>query len=226
MIIEPSVGDRPRNGRAVMISARRIAATVPPMNVARPPESAAPPKHGGGDAVQREGVADLCVADRRSGHDEERGDGAQAALRAASARTRTQLVLTPPRFADRSSKPTARTSRPDPEAWSHRSSRPAADDDDDERHGDRPDASSVRTDTRSGLMTPWAVGRRVSEIPSRMLSVASVAMIDGILSPRIRPALTRPRARPHEEDDADPDHDLGRRTLRRRSRRRRRRPRG
>ena len=32
-------------------------------------------------------------------------------------------------------------------------------------------------------MIPLGVGRRVSEIPSRMLSVASVAMIDGILTP-------------------------------------------
>ena len=67
----------------------------------------------------------------------------------------------------------------------------------------------VSTDTRSGLMTPWAVGRIVSEIPSRMLNVARVAMIEGIFSPRIRPALTRPRATPHSEDDTDPDQDLG-----------------
>ena len=39
--------------------------------------------------------------------------------------TRSQLVLTPPRLADRSSNPTALSSRPDPEAWSHRSARPA-----------------------------------------------------------------------------------------------------
>ena len=32
------------------------------------------------------------------------------------ARTRSQLVLTPPRFADRSSKPTARSASPDPDA--------------------------------------------------------------------------------------------------------------
>ena len=43
MIIEPSVGDSPRNGSAVMMSASRTAATVLPMNVARPPASAAPP---------------------------------------------------------------------------------------------------------------------------------------------------------------------------------------
>ena len=54
----------------------------------------------------------------------------------------------------------------------------------------------VSTDTKSGLMTPWAVGRRVSEIPSRMLNVARVAMIEGTLSPRIRPAFTSPRATP------------------------------
>ena len=54
----------------------------------------------------------------------------------------------------------------------------------------------VSTDTKSELMTPWAVGRRVSEIPSRMLNVARVAMIEGTLSPRIRPALTSPSATP------------------------------
>ena len=34
-------------------------------------------------------------------------------------------------------------------------------------------------------MIPCAVGRSVSEIPSRMLSVARVAMSDGILKPLI-----------------------------------------
>ena len=43
MIIEPSVGDRPRNGSAVMMMASSTEATVLPMNVARPPASAAPP---------------------------------------------------------------------------------------------------------------------------------------------------------------------------------------
>ena len=45
-------------------------------------------------------------------------------------------------------------------------------------------------------MIPWAVGRMVREIPSRMLRVASVAMMDGILTPRTRPALTRPTPTP------------------------------
>ena len=36
----------------------------------------------------------------------------------------------------------------------------------------------VSTDTESGLMTPWAVVA-ASEIPSRMLNVASVAIIEG-----------------------------------------------
>ena len=43
-------------------------------------------------------------------------------------------------------------------------------------------------------MVPPGVGRRVREIPSRMLKVASVAMIEGIFTPRMRPALTRPTA--------------------------------
>ena len=44
-------------------------------------------------------------------------------------------------------------------------------------------------------MIPWAVGRMVSEIPSRMLRVARVAMIDGILTPRIRPGVDQSRLR-------------------------------
>ena len=124
------------------------------------------------------------------------------------ARTRTQLVLTPPRFAERSSKPTARTSRPDPEAWSHTSAKPAPTTMTMNATGIGP-MVVVRTDTKSGLMTPWAVGRRVSEIPSRMLNVARVAMIEGILSPRISPALTRPRATPQRRTITDPDQDLG-----------------
>ncbi len=44
-------------------------------------------------------------------------------------------------------------------------------------------------------MVPPGVGRNVSEIPSRMLRVARVAMIEGIFTPLTRPALTRPTAR-------------------------------
>ena len=50
-------------------------------------------------------------------------------------------------------------------------------------------------------MIPWAVGRMVSEMPSRMLRVASVAMIDGILTPRISPALTHAECQPSEQHD-------------------------
>ncbi len=69
------------------------------------------------------------------------------------ARTRSQLVLTPPRFADRSSKPTALSSRPDPEAWSHRSARPAPTTTMMKATGIGP-MLVVSTDTRSGLITP------------------------------------------------------------------------
>ena len=44
MIIGPSFGDRPRYGKTVRMSARRIAATVPPRNVVLPPARDAPPK--------------------------------------------------------------------------------------------------------------------------------------------------------------------------------------
>ena len=60
-------------------------------------------------------------------------------------------------------------------------------------------------------MTPWAVGRIVSEMPSRMLSVANVAISDGILRPRMRAALTNPSPSPAREDHRDPCDDLERR---------------
>ena len=209
MIIEPSVGDSPRNGRAVMMSASRTAATVLPMNVARPPASAAPPKYSGRDAVERERAADLSVADRRAGHDEQRRDGADHARE----QERSHPDPVGPDAAPLGGtlveahrthlEPGSRGVQPEVE-------QPGADHDEDERDRDRPDAR-LRNDTRSSLITPWAVGRIVSEIPSRMLSVASVAISDGILTPRISTALTSPSPRPQARIDLDPDEDLERR---------------
>ena len=54
-------------------------------------------------------------------------------------------------------------------------------------------------EVKSRSMTPPGVSRKVSEIPLRMLRVASVAMIDGIFNPRTRPALTNPRASPQRK---------------------------
>ena len=54
-------------------------------------------------------------------------------------------------------------------------------------------------DVKSRSMTPPGVSRSVSEIPLRMLSVASVAMIDGIFSPTINPAFTNPSAIPQRK---------------------------
>ena len=51
---------------------------------------------------------------------------------------------------------------------------------------------------------PPDVSRSVSEIPLRMLRVASVAMIDGILKPRISPPFTSPRPTPASRITADP----------------------
>ncbi len=61
-----------------------------------------------------------------------------------------------------------------------------------------------RNETRSSLITPCAVGRIVSEIPSRMLSVANVAISDGILRPLMRTALTNPSPRPQASTTATP----------------------
>ena len=113
----------------------------------------------------------------------------------------------PPRLAERSSKPTARTSRPDPEACSQRSSRPAPTTMTMKAMGIGP-MLVRRNDTRSSLMIPWAVGRSVSEIPSRMLSVARVAMSDGILKPLISTALTDPTTEATGEDHHDTEQDL------------------
>ena len=68
-----------------------------------------------------------------------------------------------------------------------------------------------RNDTRSSLMTPWAVGRIVSEIPSRMLSVANVAISDGILTPLNENGVDQPEPEPTGEDHRDPGEDLERR---------------
>ncbi len=53
-------------------------------------------------------------------------------------------------------------------------------------------------------MAPPGAGRNVSEIPSRMLRVASVAMIEGIFTPRTRPALTKPTRMPASSTAALP----------------------
>ena len=160
--------------------ARSMAATVAPMNVALPPASDAPPRTAAvmlfsayveptcalpiGDRVMTKNEADR----REHRRQEERPD--PDPVRPDPAALRRPLV-----------EPHRAHSSPEPEAWSHRS-RARRDDDDDERHGDRPDPRG-EDDMKSGPMAPWASGRRVSEIPFRMLSVASVAMIEGILSP-------------------------------------------
>ena len=209
MIIEPSVGDSPRNGSAVMTRARSTAATVLPTNVARPPASAAPPSTA---AVMLLSANELPIWALPIGERAMTKSAATAARtpERSSARTRIQLVLMPPRLAERSSKPTARTSRPDPEACSQRSSRPAPTTMTMNATGIGP-TLVLSNDTRSSLMIPWAVGRRVSEIPSRMLSVAKVAMSDGILNPLISTALTNPRPRPQARIAAIPSEDLDRR---------------
>ena len=69
----------------------------------------------------------------------------------------------------------------------------------------------LRNDTRSSLMIPCAVGRSVSEIPSRMLSVAKVAMSDGILRPLINSGVHQPKAETAAEDRRDPEDDFDRR---------------
>ncbi len=194
MISAPSSGDRPRKGRAVMIRASSTAPTVLPTKVARPPDSAAPPSTAAVMLFRVNGapIAGFPIGERAITKNE-----AIAAItpEMTRARTRIQLVLIPPRLADRSSKPTARTSSPDPEACSHRSSIAAPRTSTMKAIGIGPQLD-FRNLTRSGLMTPCAVGRRVCEIPSRMLSVASVAINEGIFTPRIRTALTSPRPTP------------------------------
>ncbi len=194
MIIEPSSGDSPKKGSTVMIRASRTAATVLPTNVARPPPSDAPPRtaavmllRANGDPIWAFPIGDRAITKKAA--------TAAKPPESSRARTRTQLVVMPPRLAERSSKPTALTSRPDPEACSQRSSRPAPRTITMKAIGTGP-MLALRNDTKPSLMIPWAVGRIVNETPSRMLNVARVAMSDGILTPRIRPALTRPRPRP------------------------------
>ena len=194
-----------------MISARRTAATVPPRNVARPPASDAPPRTAAVMlfSAKVEPIGALPIGDRAITKNE--ATAASTAER-TSARTRSQLVLTPPRFADRSSKPTALSCETGPGGVEPQIGQTRPDDDDDEGHGDRSDARREHRH-QVGMMTPWAVGRMVREIPSRMLNVARVAMIEGILSPRIRPALTRPRATPQRRMTPIPIRIWGTRSL-------------
>ena len=191
-----------------MMSASRSAATVLPRNVARPPARAAPPRTAAVMLFRAkvDPMVAFPIGDRAMTK-----NAATAASTAdrTRARTRSRLVLTPPRLADRSSKPTAFSARPDPEAWSQRSARPAPTTMTMNATGIGP-MLAVSTDISPGSMTPCAVGRIVSEIPSRMLSVAKVAMIEGILSPRIRPALTRPRATPQTRMTPIPNRIWGR----------------
>ena len=202
MIIGPSVGDRSRKGSAVITRASRTAATVLPTKVARPPDSAAPPNTA---AVMLLSAKEPPIWALPIGERAMTKSAATAARtpESRSARTRIQLVRMPPRLAERSSKPTARTSRPGPEACNQRSSRPAPMTMRTNAMGIGP-TLFLSTDTRSSLMIPCAVGRRVSEIPSRMLSVAKVAMSDGILNPLISKALTPPSARPQPRIAAIP----------------------
>jgi hypothetical protein len=79
----------------------------------------------------------------------------------------------------------------------------------DEGERDRADARA-ENDTRSGSTDPL-VGPQVREMPSRMLSVARVAMIEGIFTPRIRPALTSPSAHPHRRIAPSAEEICGRR---------------
>jgi hypothetical protein len=63
---------------------------------------------------------------------------------------------------------------------------------------------ALRNETKPPLIAPWAVGLNVRETPSRMLIVARVAMIDGIFTPRMSPALTRPNTRPQRRTTPTP----------------------
>ena len=64
-------------------------------------------------------------------------------------------------------------------------------------------------EVKSRSMIPPGVSRRVSEIPLRMLSVASVAMIDGIFKPADQAGVDQSEDQAAEEDGTDPEQDLG-----------------
>ena len=129
----------PRKGRAVMISASSNDATVPPMNVARPPARAAPPSTAA--------VMLLRVKSSRSG----RCRSASGPSRRTRRRRRTRPTaaarapgpswfVIPPRFAARSSNPTARTLQTGAGAVQPHVEQAAARARRDEGDRDRPDA--------------------------------------------------------------------------------------
>ena len=167
-----------------------------------------PAEHRGRDAAQREAVADLCVPDPGTTHDEERRERGEQAREHQRARP-------DPRRSDAAA---LRGSLVEP-GRAHLESRAGGvepvverdgpDRDQDERDGDRSDDRVASHDVKSRSITPPGVSRSVSEIPFRMLRVASVAMIDGILSPRTRTAFTNPRTRPRPKMAPTPSSDLG-----------------
>ncbi len=124
------------------------------------------------------------------------------------ARTRSQLVLTPPRFADRSSKPDRpqRESRPgrvEPEIG-----QPRPDDDDDECHGDRSDA---RGEHRSEVGADDPLGRRSQRQRDPVQDAERGEGGDdrGDLESSDQAGVDETESDAAEQDDPDPDHDLG-----------------
>ena len=109
MIIGPSLGAEARNGRAVRISARSTDATVRTDERGPTPASDAAPPSTAAVMLCSASVSPICALP--IGERAMTKNDATAANRAdsTSARTWIQLVLTPPRFADRSSNPTARS---------------------------------------------------------------------------------------------------------------------
>ncbi len=112
-----------------------------------------------------------------------------------SARTLTHVVRTPLRFAEISSNPVERSRRPEPLACSQTSSAAAPMITRMNAIGTGPMLLlSHVVNPRS--IAPPGLGRRLSEMPFRMLNVARVAMIDGIFTPRMRTAFTPPSISP------------------------------
>ena len=97
---------------------------------------------------------------------------------------------TPTLLAEVSSSPTARVVRPSRVRYSQRSSAMARATTPRNEYGTNPQLA-VMASTNEALMSPSGVGRSISVIPCKTLSVAIVAMIDGIDSHRIRTKFTQ-----------------------------------
>ena len=201
------------------MSASRIAATVPPMNVARPPARDAPPRTAAVMlfSAKVEPTCALPIGDRAM----TKNDGHGREHRRQEQSPDPEPVGPDPAAFGR---PFVEPHRPQLQTRSGgmepdvRERRPG--EDDDERHGDRSDA---RGEHRHQVGADDPLGRRSQgeRDPVQDAQRGQGGDDRGDLEPSDQAGVDEAEGDAAQEDDADPEQDLGRRRPRRRSGRRR-----